>query len=144
MMSIGSALEVSKRSLTLVEQKDKLGWLALFDDDAVVADPVGVSPLDPDGEGHCGIIAIEAFWDNIIGPGQLQSKIRESYESGDSVANLLTLTGTLADGTVIHIKNVSVLRVNSVGKIMSIHAYWNYKLVQDDLNRALTNRDSNE
>ena len=31
--------------------KDKKNWLSLFADDAIVQDPIGVSPLDPEGEG---------------------------------------------------------------------------------------------
>ena len=31
--------------------KDKAKWLSLFAENAVVQDPIGVSPLDPSGEG---------------------------------------------------------------------------------------------
>ena len=39
--------------------KDKAKWLSLFAENAVVQDPIGVSPLDPSGEGHKGLEAIE-------------------------------------------------------------------------------------
>ena len=58
--------------------KDKAKWLNLFAEDAVVQDPIGVSPLDPSGEGHKGLEAIEAFYDNIIANGDLIFEIKDS------------------------------------------------------------------
>src|SRR6185436_9211045 len=37
----------SKRSIAAVRAKDKAAWIALFAEDAVIEDPVGVSPIDP-------------------------------------------------------------------------------------------------
>ena len=40
--------------MTAVAAGRKDEWLALFTPDAVVEDPVGPSPLDPEGKGHHG------------------------------------------------------------------------------------------
>lgn len=136
-MSDGAALAASLKSLEFVESNDKNAWLGLFDENALVADPVGVSPLDPAGEGHSGIKAIEAFWDNIIGPGNVRGIVRASREAGDSVANELTLLNSLPDGTEIKVDNVTVYTVNEEGKIVSLNAYWDYRAVQTELEAAL-------
>jgi hypothetical protein len=45
-----------------VYARDRDGWL--FTDDAVVQDPIGPSPFDPDGNGHQGrLAALRAFWE---------------------------------------------------------------------------------
>ena len=38
-------------SLSAVKAKDKQRWLNLFEEDAFIQDPVGVSPTDPTGKG---------------------------------------------------------------------------------------------
>ncbi len=49
-----TARELARRSQAAVEAKDRQAWLGLFAPDAVVADPIGPSPLDPAGLGHRG------------------------------------------------------------------------------------------
>ena len=55
------AQELSFLSRDYAVAKDKENWLALFTKDALVQDPIGKSPLDPEGNGHKGIAAIENF-----------------------------------------------------------------------------------
>ena len=55
------AQELGLLSRDFAVAKDKKNWLALFDDNAIVQDPIGKSPLDPEGNGHQGIDAIEKF-----------------------------------------------------------------------------------
>ena len=55
--------------------KDKKNWLALFDENAIVQDPIGKSPLDPEGHGHKGIAAIERFYDTVIANGDIEFNI---------------------------------------------------------------------
>ena len=49
-----TARELAEASMAAVEAGDREGWLALFDDDAVVEDPIGPSDFDPEGNGHRG------------------------------------------------------------------------------------------
>ena len=46
------AQELGLLSRDFAVAKDKKNWLALFDKNAVVQDPIGKSPLDPVGNGH--------------------------------------------------------------------------------------------
>ena len=69
--------------------KNRAAWIDLFADDAVVQDPVGVSPLDPSGGGHRGKEAIGRFWDMVIAPGNVEMIVRESYPAGDECAKRL-------------------------------------------------------
>ena len=66
------AQELSFLSRDFAVAKDKKNWLALFDKDALVQDPIGKSPLDPEGNGHKGLVAIEKFYDTVIANGNIE------------------------------------------------------------------------
>ena len=118
------ARDASLASMRAVEAGDRDGWLALFAPDAVVQDPIGVSPLDPSGEGHQGIDAIAAFYDSTIAPNEVRFTIERSHAAGDEVANVGTITTTMADGTVVHTDLVGTYRVDAAGKLLSLRAFW--------------------
>ena len=80
------ARDAAMKSITAVQSKDREGWLGLWHPDGLIQDPVGVSPLDPAGEGHRGIEAITAFYDKVIAPGDIRFHIRESFACGDECA----------------------------------------------------------
>ena len=61
----------SENSAKFAMAGDTESWLGLFADDAFLADPVGKSPVDPEGKGHRGKASIERFWDNVIGKANL-------------------------------------------------------------------------
>ena len=124
-----SARAASLRSRAAVEAGDRDAWLALFAPDAVVADPVGPSPLDPVGEGHRGAEAIAAFWDNVIGPNQVRMAIHSSHAGGNEVANVVTITNGFADGSSASVDIVAVYAVDESGAITSLRAFWEF----DDL-----------
>ena len=90
----------SQKSIAAVQAKDKAAWLALFADDAVVEDPVGPSFLDESGQGHRGLAAIGAFFDNNIAPVEsIRFDLADSFAAGDEVANVATIHMTLPGGT---------------------------------------------
>lgn len=120
------ARAASRRSMAAVEAGDKDAWLALFADDAVIEDPVGVSALDPEGKGHRGLGAISAFWDANIGPNTLRFDIRQSYAPGNEVANVGTITTTLPDGSQAAVAGVFTYRVDAEGRLESLRGYWNF------------------
>ncbi|HLF99479.1 MAG TPA: nuclear transport factor 2 family protein [Acidimicrobiia bacterium] len=120
------AREASVRSMAAVESGDKAAWLALFADDAVIEDPVGSSPLDPEGKGHRGLDAISAFWDANIGPNTLRFDIRHSFAAGDEVANVGTITTTLPDGSQAAVEGVFTYRVDDAGRLVALRAFWNF------------------
>jgi len=114
----------SQRSMDAVHKKDKQAWLANFADDAVVEDPIGVSALDPTGQGQRGKEAISKFWDAQIGPNKVMFNIRESFAAGDEVANVGTITVVMPNGLTTLVDGVFTYRVNASGRLVSLRAYW--------------------
>lgn len=122
---MGTAFEMSKKSMAMSEAKDRDGWLGLFADDAVVEDPVGPSFVDPDGKGQHGIEAITAFYDNVISQSEsLKFTIRQSIECGDEVANIGELRITLPGNQVGIVQLANIYKVNSEGKLVSLRSFW--------------------
>ena len=119
-----SARAASLRSRAFVQARDREGWLGIFTDDAVVQDPVGVSFLDETGEGHRGRDAIGAFWDDVISQNPVRMDIVSSHAGGDEVANYLTITTTFPDGSSVAGEMVAIYRVDEVGKVVSLRAFW--------------------
>jgi len=119
-----SARAASLRSRAAVHAGDRDAWLALFARDAVVADPVGPSVFDPTGEGHKGPEARAAFWDSVIGPNSVHMDVHASYAGGNEVANVLTITTTLGDGSRAVVPCVAKYHVDDDGRILSLRAFW--------------------
>jgi ketosteroid isomerase-like protein len=112
-------------SAATVARGVKEDWLALFAPDAVVEDPVGPSPFDPEGKGHRGQDGIGGFWDSAIaGVRRFHFTIKDSFANGDSCANVGTITTVLEDGTRVDTEGVFVYRVDEAGLITSIRAHW--------------------
>jgi steroid delta-isomerase len=123
------ARDAAMKSIAAVQSKDREGWLGLWHPEGLIQDPVGVSPLDPAGEGHRGIEAITTFYDNVIAPGDIRFHIRESFACGDECANVGTITTRSADGSVARCELVMLYRVDAAGKVLSLRAFWEF----DDL-----------
>ena len=121
---MGVAYELSKRSMALIEAKDRDGWLDLFSEDAIVEDPIGESLLDPEGKGHRGRTAIAAFYDNIISPSEaIEFRIKDTYDCGVEVANVGEIHITMGSKTGI-CRVVSTYRASPDGKLSALRAYW--------------------
>lgn len=119
------ARRVSQRSYDAVVRKAKEEWLALFDDDALLEDPVGPSFFDPEGVGHRGKDAIAAFWDVAIAPVQeFRFTIRDSFANGNACANVGTFSTVLEDGTTADTDLVATYVVSDAGRILSMRAHW--------------------
>ena len=127
----------SAQSMRNVREKNRAAWLALFAENAVVEDPVGVSPLDPTGNGHRGHEAIGRFWDTVIAPGETIMRVRESYPSGNECANVVSLVNRMPSGIEIAVDTVIVYRVDDRGKLVSLRAYWDFARVAAQLEAAL-------
>jgi len=126
-MSIVTANQVRDTSLGCARRKDKQAWLALFAEDAVVEDPVGVSPLDPAGKGHRGKKAIEAFWDMIIAPSPIQFEIITSFTCGNECASLIHVQMVNENGKVVRTNPmIAIHRINDEGKLLSLRAFWDF------------------
>lgn len=122
---MSTAFEMSQKSVAAVEAGDREGWIALFAPDGVVEDPVGPSMFDETGRGHHGPEGIGAFFDAAIAGNQVRFAIRESHAAGDEVANVVTITTTLPDGSKAIIDAVTVYRVAGDGEhLASMRAFW--------------------
>ena len=120
-----TARELGLASMAAVAAGDRAGWLALFTDDAVVEDPVGPSPFNPEGTGHRGREAIAAFYDSVIGVNEsISFAIRQSFLCGDEVANVGTIRINLAGGGAVEVDGVYCYRVAADGKLGGIRAFW--------------------
>lgn len=113
-----------RRSRDAVQARDKDAWLAVFADDAIVQDPIGPSPFDPDGTGHRGRDAISAFWDKAIAPTDtIEFNFSDSFRCGDEEANVGFIATTMAGYRIIT-EGVFTYRVNDAGKLVALRAYW--------------------
>jgi hypothetical protein len=111
-----------------VHSKNREGWLGLYAEEAIIEDPIGVSPIDPEGKGHRGPAAREAFWDNFIAPANINIDILDSYAAGMEVANhvVISVGVDLGEGKALQQKvhGVITYKVNEEGKLLSLRAYW--------------------
>ena len=117
--------------------KDKENWLALFDKDAIVQDPIGKSPLDPEGNGHQGIVAIEKFYDTVIANGDIEFNILESIPCANECANYAQIVNLVGE-VRIETKMIVIYQINADNKIQSLRAFWDYQKMEDQLNSILS------
>ena len=127
----------NKKKLLAPCAKDKKNWLALFDKDAIVQDPIGKSPLDPEGNGHQGIAAIEKFYDTVIANGDIEFNILESIPCADECANYAQIVNLVGE-VRIETKMIVIYRINADNKIQSLRAFWDYQKMEDQLNSILS------
>ncbi|MDB9907907.1 hypothetical protein OAD39_00960 [Gammaproteobacteria bacterium] len=132
------AQELSFLSRDYAVAKDKENWLALFAKDALVQDPIGKSPLDPEGNGHKGIAAIEKFYDTVIANGNIEFTIIESIPCANECANYAQIVNLVGD-IKIETKMMVIYRINSNDKIESLRAFWDYQKMEKQLNEMLSN-----
>ena len=111
-----------------VRSHNKAGWLGLYTEDAIIEDPIGVSIIDPAGEGHRGPAAREAFWDNFIAPSRIDIEIHHSFAAGNEVANHITITTEIpgAEGVkyLTSVTGIFTYAVDEQGKIEALRGYW--------------------
>jgi hypothetical protein len=117
----------SRKSMETVSRRAKEEWLDLYTGDALIEDPVGPSPFDPEGKGHRGRERMAAFWDGTIATTErLDFEINESYVAGNEVANVGNITAHLPGGVRMQTFGVYVYRVGSDGLIQSLRSYWEF------------------
>ncbi len=116
----------SIKSMQLSMAGDGEGWLALFADDAVVQDPYGPSPMNPDGGGHVGKEAIGKFCGIYIRPDAIRFEIRQTLSSGSACVNIGTIFTKRPDGAMSWSEVVNVYELNDAGKILLLRSYWDF------------------
>jgi steroid delta-isomerase len=125
---MSTARDLARKSQAAVKAKDRSAWLGLFAPDAVVQDPIGPSPFDPDGTGHRGPEAIAAFYDKVIAPNDLITfEIENSYLCGDEVADVGVIRTVLPGGKhVAVVRGVYTYRSNGGGQLAALRAFWEF------------------
>ncbi|MEM1113552.1 MAG: nuclear transport factor 2 family protein [Pseudomonadota bacterium] len=130
------ARRASLLSREYTQTHNREGWLSLWRDDAVIQDPIGVSHIDPEGEGHRGREAIENFYDSFIAPANISIEIKDSYIAANEVANHVLITviiptgeGNKAIQQLVH--GVFAYAVDEQGKLYSMRGWWD---VDDPIN----------
>jgi ketosteroid isomerase-like protein len=118
------AMIAARGSWSAVQRKAKEEWLALMADDVCIEDPIGVSPLDPIGKGHCGKQAVRAFWERTIAPNQIRIEVARSFCAGQESAHLMTLTMTNPNGASAVVTGIFSYRVNDAGKLVALRGWW--------------------
>ncbi len=123
-----TARDLARKSQAAVKAKDRAAWLSLFAPDAVVQDPIGPSPFDPDGTGHHGPEAIAAFYDTVIAPNDLITfEIENSYLCGNEVADVGVIRTVLPGGRhVAVVRGVYTYRSNEAGQLAALRAFWEF------------------
>ncbi|RCW44550.1 ketosteroid isomerase-like protein [Halopolyspora algeriensis] len=122
------ARDAALASVHAVERGAKDEWVALFAPDAVVEDPVGTSPFDPEGRGHHGREGIAAFWDTAIAQAShIEFHIRDSFAAGHEVANVGFIRTFLPDGSSMDAEGVFVYSVGEDGLLRSMRAFWEFE-----------------
>jgi ketosteroid isomerase-like protein len=115
-------------SYDAVCRKDKAAWLALFAEEGWIEDPVGVSPIDPTGQGHHGPAARDAFWDKTIATvATFVFEIHDSFAAGNECANTGVIRMTMNNGYVIDCEGAFVYRVTDAGTLLSLRAIWEFE-----------------
>jgi hypothetical protein len=130
--NIHPAALANMNSIKYAMEKNKTAWLALYRDDAILRDPVGISPLDPTGNGHIGKAAIEQFWDNVIAPSSIKLTPGLRCISGSHhCAVPMHGENDLGGGLVTHIDMIAVYEVDDAGLIKTMNAHWSWDAMQD-------------
>lgn len=112
-------------SLSAVKAQDRAGWLALFEEDAVVQDPVGPCDWDPAGEGQKGREAIARFYDMFMGLQEsLDFEIHHLVARGDEAAVSLTLHIAMKDGSRHATRAINIYKASPGGRIASLRSFW--------------------
>lgn len=127
------AIRAHKQSIANAQAGNKEAWLALFDDNAVVNDPVGPSQHDPEGKGFVGKARIAEFWDMMIGVGDLTIVSHRRIPCGEHVAACdITATNNMG-GMKLAIEMIVTYEVNDEGKLLSLKAYWDTDKVAEQM-----------
>ena len=90
MVATQDVYDVVRSSPAAVAAHDKARWIALFDEDYVIEDPVGWRPVRGDD--------ISAFWDAFIAPNDIEFVVHHDWIDGLHVVRDVTIVTTLGTG----------------------------------------------
>ncbi|GAA3447442.1 nuclear transport factor 2 family protein [Planomonospora venezuelensis] len=108
---------------------DRDAWLACYAPDAVLHDPVGGSPLDPEGTGLTGRESLERFWELTVAPNDVRFDVAAVHPAGDEAAVVASVAIRFPGGAEARYDGVFVYRVGGDRRISSVRAYWDLRQV---------------
>lgn len=113
-------------SMSAVRARDKAAWVGLFEEDAVVEDPVGGFPAwDPTGEGQRGRAAIAKFYDTFAADQEgMDFVVHKMIPCGSEAACFVTMTFRMKDGTSFSSDMINIYKMSPGGKIASLRSFW--------------------
>ncbi len=127
------AITAHKKSIHCAQTGKKEEWLSLFDDNAIVRDPVGKSPHDPEGRGFRGKERISQFWDMMIATGNLVIVPHKRIPVGEHICAVVMTATNYIGGLKTFIEMVACYEVNATGKIVSLSVYWDVEGLGEQL-----------
>jgi steroid Delta-isomerase len=133
MSSSSPAADAALSAMSAVGRGDRAAWLACYAEDAVLHDPVGGSPLDPEGLGLRGVAAREQLWDLTIAPNDVRFDVSAVHTGANEAAVVATVTIRFATGREATYDGVFVYRVRDDGRIESVRSYFDLQRVMDAL-----------
>lgn len=134
--TIHPAILANMNSIKHAMAKNKEAWLALYRDDAVLRDPVGVSPFDPEGNGHIGKAAIEKFWDSVIGVSNITLTPGERIASGSHACAVpMRAENDMGNGLTTTVDMIAIYEVDDEGLIKTMSAYWDWNKLEAQLKK---------
>jgi len=124
-----TARELGKRSRAASRLVTATAGLALFAEDAVVQDPIGPSPFDPEGTGHRGLGAIAKFYDEVVAPSERITFEIERFlplrrRGPPNVGNHPHVAG--GGRHVAVVRGVYTYRADGNGKLAALRAFWEF------------------
>ena len=127
------AAVAARTAMDAVAAGDRDAWLSCYADDAVLHDPVGGSPLDPQGAGLRGRDALEQFWQLAVAPNQVRFDIAAVHAAGAEAAVVATVTTRFAHGAVAGYDGVFVYTIDDDRRIVSLRGYWDVQRLLSSL-----------
>lgn len=101
-----------------LSDRDKEKWMALFDKNAAVHEPVGTSPA----EGREGL---EQVWQVFTGPfATFVMRSDEVFYAGSGAAARWSAYATSESGERTDFSGITVFEVDREGRIQTVMAYW--------------------
>lgn len=101
-----------------VSERDKEKWVALFDRNAAVHEPVGATPA----EGREGL---EQVWQVFTGPfATFAIRSDEVFHAGSGAAARWSASATSQSGARADFCGITVFEVDAEGRIQTVMAYW--------------------
>ncbi len=119
MVATQDVYDVVRSSPAAVAAHDKAGWIALFDEDYVIEDPVGWQPVRGSD--------ISNFWDAFIAPNDIEFVVHHDWIDGLHIVRDVTVVTTL--GTGLQVRTPAHLRYELVDrhgtlKVARMAAHW--------------------